>query len=830
MQKHLLYINLFTLTSALALGACADKGGVEDIVTPPTPDPEPKPEVVKTPIELTATSRQDLGERPLTRAVVIDGEGKITAFEKDTRLHMLLVSQDGSTLGRADTYAVTYGLAKGSGTAPSNLNADPTKWTDTQKASAISFNDENNCSQTYEDPANELTGSKTVTDTKAFEGSWRYWDDAYARDAQISVYGVCVANTILPSGAPWNQKINKIASNGANQWYTGDIDYKIGAEQSNGSLMKWTIGMHPSYSSQTYISTLYKDDLCYSNNITDDEVLKFSNKSTGKFDKGQLLFRRAMSLITIKLYWGSGFDNTNFLFDTGKNIAMKGFNKQGYLNIKTGEWSDIATGNWSSICNTDPTPVNEAGKPAYTLLAFVIPGDDLNESSVSDALTISIAGNDYKLSKKYLLDALAGNAANCDDGGVKTTILTDRTKLKAGINYEFSFTIGKKAIESVSAQIVDWETVSAINTTPSNARIELMLEERGDGLKSTDKFSLYRASDNNTGAINDEFASYNWTKGYNEEGLTPSYVTDHWSTNWFWDNNKNFYHFRALCEAHDGTTTPKSTVPSIVQATDDIDYDYLSLEHGETYKDICWGAPMLDDKKDNVPGSFKWNYGPTLNGFDGLDNIDFTKSENKDKHQIYKAIGPTEEQIKLIMFHMMSEVTIIVKTEAGDAGVSLGNGTVGNCTTLEFKNIATTGKLLMGNGLVMANTPVASYPFEAHPAPDASVITWSKYGAIPQALDDVVLVITTPDENKYEINMMNLIAATTGGTAVTSNNIVNPYLETEANSGKYKIDRWYPNFKYTYTFTLKKKGVYDLAVTILDWENVIAGDDNVQIK
>ena len=61
-------------------------------------------------------------------------------------------------------------------------------------------------------------------------------------------------------------------------------------------------------------------------------------------------------------------------------------------------------------------------------------------------------------------------------------------------------------------------------------------------------------------------------------------------------------------------------------------------------------------------------------------------------------------------------------------------------------------------------------------------------------------------------------------TTVSETNIKNPYT---ANGNK--IDRWYPGFKYTYTFILKKKGI-DIKVTILDWETVTAGDDNVQIQ
>ena len=54
--------------------------------------------------------------------------------------------------------------------------------------------------------------------------------------------------------------------------------------------------------------------------------------------------------------------------------------------------------------------------------------------------------------------------------------------------------------------------------------------------------------------------------------------------------------------------------------------------------------------------------------------------------------------------------------------------------------------------------------------------------------------------------------------------IANPYTATDN-----KITYWYPNFKYTYTFTLKKTGIEKITATLANWETVTANDD-VQIK
>lgn len=823
MQLNIKHITLL-ISLCAALTACSE----QEVVIENNTDG-------KTPIELSSGKANS--QTPTTRAVVIDGQGKITAFEKDTRLHMLMISQKGST---SDTkWTVTYGLAQGCGKAPVDL-------TDGENSSPISFDETSRCSQTYTDPANELDLSKrTVTDNNAYEGSWRYWDDAFARDAKVSVYGMCVANTVLANGAPWNQKINGVKSNATPVWTddASSVDFVIGREDGSGNRITWTVGKHDDFNHQTFQSVLYKDDICYSNNIADyssadgtDDRMLFNHNETGKFDKGNLVFHRAMSLITIKLYHGKGFDKnstTNFLFDTNKNIMMKGFNKTGLLNIKTGEWSNIVTGNWQTICNTDPTPITGGTAPAYTLLAFAIPGNDLtaaveSTNNPADALTISIDGNEYKVSKKDLYDAIAANAENCEsgvaNGTVKSDYLTDGNKLKAGINYEFSFIIGKKEIDAITAQIVDWETVTAIEQHPTNARIKLQLEERGSNIATTSNFSLFRSTSNYTeDGINDGYTRYDWNSGYTASAskTTPTYDTDHWKTDWFWESNKHFYHFRALGVANNSNPVVMSLpTPSVQNASD----DYLEITSGVNYTDLCWGAPMLDDGDNETAGSFKWNYGPTTNGFDGRDD------KAADAHQIYKAIGPTKNPVKLILFHMMSDLTFTIKTTTGADAVDLGDGSTRK-TKVELVNYKTGGKVLLGNGLVQATgdattAEISQNAFTAGTvSPAASAVAKYVYGAVPQDLTNVKLRITTPDHNQYIVDLKDMVVASGN---ITSNNIANPY--STNSSGKYIISRWYPGFKYNYSFTLVKTGITNLQATIVDWETVEADDETVKIQ
>ena len=231
--------------------------------------------------------------------------------------------------------------------------------------------------------------------------------------------------------------------------------------------------------------------------------------------------------------------------------------------------------------------------------------------------------------------------------------------------------------------------------------------------------------------------------------------------------------------------------------------DYVALTHGETYTDVTWGAPFKD-----IADNEKIAY-TTTHGFDG-----------SDAHQIYPAIGATKDEIKLLLFHAMSDISFDIYTSGGADKVDLGNGTEGNRTTLRFENLVTTGKVWLDNGLVTADaTPVSTYNCTTYPSPDEGHLKWNNYGAVPQALDNVVLVITTPDHNEYRVAMKDVVA-----TSISETNVRYPAYTDN------KVNRWYPGVKYTYTFKLTKKGITDLKATILEWETITAGKDDVQIQ
>ena len=325
----------------------------------------------------------------------------------------------------------------------------------------------------------------------------------------------------------------------------------------------------------------------------------------------------------------------------------------------------------------------------------------------------------------------------------------------------------------------------------------LTLEDRNGKPTDADIYRLAETTENITGDITQTGKGYEWDRNY-EEPNTLTGTSGALTKDWFWPNNKTFYHFRAI--------TPMGQKK--VTAADG--RDYVALEHGVTYTDVTWGAPFKKITDEEKANGKQLAY-TTTHGFDAYD-VD-------NAHQIYHAIGATNDEIKLLLFHAMSDISFDIYTSNGADKVDLGDGKEGNRTILRFEKLATTGKVWLGNGLVTADaTPVSTDKF--YPSLDEGHLKWNNYGAVPQALDNVVLVITTPDHNEYRVAMKDVEAK----SAISSTNVRYP-----AYTGN-KVDRWYPGVKYTYQLKLTKKGITDLTATILEWETVTAGKDDVQIQ
>ena len=705
---------LFTLSCLWLLTACSEETAVPDPIVGD-----------KTPITLSVGGADTVSilKRAITQDPAVAHRGQLPA---GTALFMVMKSE------KAEATPL-YTVTKGTTEAP-----------DGEKVNRVSFGESNS-------------------------GFVRYWDDCYARDAQVSIYAAC---------SPGSTKTITIG---------GRSDYQYTALPTTGAWSTTVTDLtitDVAVSTNQTATTLRDEDLCYSNNLANnaapygDGRLKF-NTLTKKFDHGRLAFYHALSKITFVVKRGKGFSESEFLFNSGTNIQLTDFyTKNTLFNIATGEFTGAYSG---EVIQT----MAQSGSAAtgYTLEALVMPTTDLS-TAVKGDIDFTIAHNHYQLSKADLLEKITAADRNA--------YLTGGKQLKPGVNYVFTLIIAKTGIEHITATLLDWEQVGSEELYPSNAKVTLNLEDRSGTVTDADIYRLGETAANITHDITKEPGKgYVWTGPYEEPNrLTGS--PRKLQTDWYWPNNKTFYHFRAI-------TPIGQTKQNDVNGG-----DYVALTHGETYTDVTWGAPFKD-----IANTAKIAY-TTTHGFDG-----------SDAHQIYPAIGATKDEIKLLLFHAMSDISFDIYTSNGADKVDLGDGTKDNRTTLRFENLATNGKVWLGNGLVTADdTPVSTYNFTTYPSPDGEGhLKWNNYGAVPQALDNVVLVITTPDHNQYTVAMKDVVA-----TSISETNVRYPAYPDN------KVNRWYPGVKYTYRFKLTKKGITDLTATILEWETITAGKDDVQIQ
>lgn len=681
----------------------------------------------KTPIALSVGGADTVSilKRAITQDPAVDKRGQLPA---GTALFMVMKSEKAEATEATPLYTVTKGITD----AP-----------DADKVNPVQFG----------------------------EGYMRYWDDCNARDAQVSIYAAC---------SPGSTKTITI---------DGRSNYQYTAQPTTGA---WSTTVNDltvanvAVSTNQTATTLRDEDLCYSNNLADnaptyrDGRLKF-NTQTKKFDHGRLAFYHALSKITFVVKRGNGFSEDEFRFFDGENIRLKNvYTQNAAFNIATGEFTGAYTeGNIKSMAVTSAT--FEDGSDGYILEALVMPTTDLSGTTKGE-VDVTIAHNHYELSKKDLLDKI--NEAD------KTAYLTGGKQLKPGVNYVFTLIIAKTGIENITATLLDWEQVGAEELYPSNAKVTLNLEDRSGTVTDADIYRLGETADNITHDITTERGKgYVWRGTYEGPNQLAGSPRELQTEDWYWPNNKTFYHFRAI-------TPIGQTKQNDVNGG-----DYVALTDGETYTDVTWGAPFKDIADDE-----KIAY-TTTHGFDG-----------SDAHQIYPAIGATKDEIKLLLFHAMSDISFDIYTSGGADKVDLGDGKEGNRTILRFENLATTGKVWLCNGLVTADaTPVSTDKF--YPSLDEGHLKWNNYGAVPQALDNVVLVITTPDHNEYRVAMKDVVA-----TSISETNVRYPAYTDN------KVNRWYPGVKYTYRFKLTKKGITDLKATILEWETITAGKDDVQIQ
>lgn len=693
----------------------------------------------------------------------------------------------------------------------------------------------------------------TVTYSDAYI---RYWDDAYGRYGNISVYAVAVPNMTNQTNAAGtvpNNTLEKLVNYSGVDASTSNTVWKTDkdTEVSNNNIA-WVVTNTTAQSAETMAA----EDLCYSNNIQTggkngryvwgepngtgdkypdydydyekaDEYPNFldgplSFKSSGSatapghFDKGHLIFKHALSRLSVTLKEGTGFDGTTPTaestdqdFQMDGNIRLQNFPYTGTLNIKSGEWT-------STTADADH-PLLMYGGSAYdasgVYSAHMLPGFTFAKDNTTNVMEFVIDDNTYYITQGMIYDALTGKT-NVDESDNKIT-------MTQGKHYKLEITVNKTKIDNITATLADWVDVAG-TTAVNNSHLTFTLSANGDPCDKD--IDLYRLEDVNIGyATNKDDFSY---KGYNWKG---NYLTDakhktellqenvnstthSWTTPWFFESNKEYYHFR---------TVNKGEVIKGNTGTDanDID-DYFEIHSDAISYDPHWGAPM-----DPAKNQFKYNES---------DNKGFSES-------IQYAIGATESQIAIQEIHMTSRINVILQTPAKADGTPADNAIVlmdasNNKTEVAITKFATTGKVYMGTGYI---EPAATYTdIQAITTPATYWATDKKkiqtqaytYAVVPQALvttsgdpavtNKVGLRITTPDNNTYYvIEDLSKITVTKIENKPGAHHAVDEL-----------ITRWYPGHSYTYTITLTKTGIENITCTVAEWVEVVGSGVDISLE
>lgn len=632
----------------------------------------------------------------------------------------------------------------------------------------------------------------------------RYWDDAYGRDAKLSVFAIAVPGKIdATNGKDSESKdialVDHLAASSG--WSIGVLSESV----------TWTLS-----SDQSGTNVLSNEDLVYSNNIqaggqggvksynyTDNDYtttangeLQFRLQTTGdidgpgKFDRGHLKFIHALSRITINLIKGAGYDDDEFKFaDDTKNITINGVPTSGSLNIETGEWTSSAYG------ISKMATITTAAGAKYSLMAQMLPGYEINKEANDNVLEFTIANNKYYVTESMMFTALSGKT-----GITKET--TGAITMEQGRNYEFNLTVAKSGITDMQAALEPWVDVTATTLPVDNAHISVSLfSNSSSSAFNFSQYDLYRLNDLSDNISTAASTSKNWAGDYTDKADW----TENGKTKWYFENNKSFYHFRAV---NNGTKIVSKEKGTDNTETDVV--DYFSISSGaQSNHDYHWGAPLLS----TTTTPLKYD---TSKGYE---------------EYISPAIGATNSAINITDLHMMSNINVFLRTPNADNKVKLedGSGTDLKQCEVSLTNFYADGKVNMGNGLVSTTGDITTN--SAFTKPTAG-ITEEKNGSttegyktnaftfaiVPQALKRTTgtnpyigITIKTPDGNVY--NIMEKLSEITASVNGNSKN------QTTSSN----IQFWYPGHNYTYTFTLTKTGITNVTASVQDWVNVTAG-------
>lgn len=670
----------------------------------------------------------------------------------------------------------------------------------------------------------EPQGTKDYSTVTFGTGKMRYWDDADGRDSQLSVYAVAVPDKNDEGILPDTQLGNYTPSN---TWELEDA-----TTEASYNTIKWQLSTNQS-------GKVADEDLCFSNNIQtggkngvyrynfgtgsypsfpgvanidnlEDGIMKFTkdgSSEVGKFDLGHLIFRHALTRITVKLIAGEGFEGKPFAFSVEHvkiyNVTLT--NDATTLDVTDGSWSGAVTG--QTITKMSLLTTADAGCHRQ-LVAHTIPGDVIPQGGTTKRIEIVVDGNIYYLTDEMLYDAFSASTGVTFDG--------TNVKLEQSKNYEINVRVSKKRIDEITATVVPWATVAGKEKEVNNAYISLNLYDSATGtkIKGSNPPKFYRLDDPSTNFIfnDNDWINYKWYTEYvrHTDDLEWDATNNCWKSKWYFENNRASYHFR-MTNADDGDIklAPGAGEPFAGA-------DYLNITTNST--DTWWGAPMKS--------------GADLVYDFTNDSQDTSAPKGGYSSSLHWGIAATEDAVKMTLLHIKSQIDVVLKTSTKANGtpaedaVTLHDGT--KAATVKVVRAYSTASVELGRGMVKTTGTTGDLALKeptTYFKTDKVETNPYRLNYVPQPLsrgssdaDYVGIEITPPDGNIYKINHLSEITA----SSVSSGN-------GQGQTTGTAITRWLPNHHYTYTFTLTKKGITATA-TITKWNEVIASDTPIQIE
>lgn len=856
------YIYPLAVTAAMLAAASCDDN---EIIETPIPDSQ------KEMISFSLSAETGVSPSSITRAG-FDGGNNGTQLYNSTQIVARMSSSNTSSAVRHTKTLLTATYDQNA-----NANDEATRW---NSYSTVNY----------------ATG----------DNNRRFWDDAFGRDAHISIYAVAVPNyTDVENN---NIKLYDLVNSGTNNVSTINTLWQTDDEESNNlNEIQWMVS-----TTQTagYDNTIEKEDLCYSHNIQsdvdaaedlnygkgkngvrlwgkydssdrdtdgypkykyssagedkyptlDDGTMQFrletgATEGVGHFDKGHMIFRHALARITVNLVKDDGFKDDGTDFVLTNNVILLNMHYNATLNFKTGKWSAYTEGTNNEIPannNITMASVTASSGAKFSNFAQVIPGYTLGASSNVNVMKFTVSDNTYYVTQKQLYAALnvPGNTEIVDVNGNKlVTVKDNKIALEQGKNYVFTIKVKKTGISSVTASLVPWVYVNG-ETTATNDYVKISIQDA----QSTHctHFDLYRMNDDmndiyapnsGPGTGTDWTPNYNWfgdkgtenSQNYCEKATLSANGTNVWKTNWFWESNKSFYHFR--------TVNTGMTIQENASAV--ADYFYI---YGGPIKDYSDSETTIStDVDDSKVNDYHWGAPFKTGGTIKYDENDGFSANPASSGLLYPAIGSTSQPINIIEHHMMSNVHVILKTTKDESKTNnLAEGSVDlSGAVVKLTNFCNSGKVVMGSGLIKPDPSskteekqLTSPSSQFKTSGDNTETNAYSYRVVPQPLhrgstaaatdtdltNFIGLTIQTQDANQYYV-IKKLSEITASEVKQNGDN----YTGGNQTTGE-KIERWYPGYDYTYVITISKKGIESITCTIVDWITVKGEDINIDLE